>query len=669
MEESRELQRLYGFMQIIVYTLLGIEIFVFLHFSFPEKFAALNVIFDRIRTIGMYQNIFYTKLGTLIFMLATCVGTRAKKDIRLNISKNIVIPIIVGFLLFFGSACFNISKSTYMAGILRVVDVIYIILTFTGALFINTGLDSFSKLVKSNLMKDRFNIENESFEQSKNLTNTKYSVNIPMMYYHNKRRHKGWINIVNPFRGTLLTGVPGTGKTFSVVNTYIRQLSEKGFMMFVYDFKYPDLSKLLFYQYRKAKASGVIPKNTQFNVINFNKIEYSRRVNPLKAKYITTLSEAQETATSIVDALKKGEPGEGGSEKFFSKSAVNFLTCCIYFFAKYEVPEPDGKKIKGKWSDLPHILAFMTHNYSEIFNVLFTNIELLSLLKPFESAYKQKAWEQLEGQIGTLRIEISQLATKEAFWIFSEDPQYEINLKISDKQNPSYLIVASDPDVEDINSTLNSVILNRLVRQINSKGNLPCALIVDELPTIYFHRIEKLVATARSNKVAVLLALQDLPQLKRAYGDKGANVVTSVCGNILSGAVRNKETLDWLEKIFGKIKQISENVSVDRNRTTVSQNEKMDLLIPGSKISNLQTGELVGQIALDYDASVDDDNFKITSYHCKTDLDTKKITEEEKKFVDCPKFYNFVSDTDREEILLSYYQKILSDIDKMITTF
>lgn len=649
--ESKELQSLHNFLMIFVYVLVLIDIMIFTPFFNSER---SSFVIEKLSRIAIYQNIFYAKLFTMFMLIISCIGTKARKKLDLDPVKHIALPIFIGFVIFFGSAFIVGTKGIK----LQLTDYVYIGMSFIGCILMNMGFDNISKSIKHSLMKDRFNIENESFEQSKEKVNTEYSVNIPMSFYHKGKRQKGWINIGNPFKGTLLIGTPGSGKTFSVINSFIKQLAMKGFSLCVYDFKFPDLGRIAYYNFHKAKKVGALPQNAAFHVINFNNVEYSRRVNPLRKEYITILADAIETAEALIQALESGKSSEGGggAEKFFTQSAVNFLASIIYFFSRYE---------EGKYSDLPHVLAFLNKSYAEIFDVLFTNSELRSLLSPFQTAYNNKAFDQLEGQIGTLKVQISRLATKESFWVFIEDPNNKIDLKISSNTNPSYFIIANSPETQNINSALNALILNRLVRQMNSKGNRPSSIIVDELPTLYFHKIANLLSTARSNKVAVLLGLQEIPQLRVAYGKNGADEICSVCGNVLSGSARNKETLDWLEKLFGKVKQIKENLSIDRNRTTISINENMDFMIPASKIANLQTGELVGQIALDYGMS-DDENFVTTAFNCRTELDLKAIEAEEKQYTDCPKYYEFKSIESREKILMANYDKVYEEIDELI---
>jgi type IV secretory pathway TraG/TraD family ATPase VirD4 len=497
-------------------------------------------------------------------------------------------------------------------------------------------------------MKDRFNVENESFDQSRKLLDTDTSVNLPMLFYYNKRINKGWINIVNIFRGTMVIGTPGSGKTFSVIVPFVKQLIYKGFTMLIYDYKYPDLTKLAYYHYYINKKKNPLMK---FHVINLSKVEYSRRVNPLKPSYIKTLADASETAETLVQSLQKSDK-QKGADQFFTQSAINFLSAVIYFFAKYK---------DGKYSTFPHILNFISQDYEDIFDTLYSNNELEELLSIFKASYENKSFGQLDGQIGTLRTNISRLASKEIAWIFTGD---DLDLKISDPKNPSIIIIANEEETQSINSASNALILNRITKLINTSGNLPSAIVIDESPTIYIHKIEKLISTARSRKVAVLIGLQELPQLVAGYGRETSDTITSVIGNVLSGAVRKKETLNWLQQIFGKVKQKRTGLSIDRSKTSVSLSEQMDFLIPESKISNLHEGELVAQIAGKNDKY--DGQHVSGSYNCKVNLDLKAIKEEEKRYIDPPKYYNFKSEEEKENILRNNYDKVKHDVKMVV---
>ncbi|MCK5280238.1 MAG: type IV secretory system conjugative DNA transfer family protein, partial [Cyclobacteriaceae bacterium] len=491
-------------------------------------------------------------------------------------------------------------------------------------------------------------IENESFDQERRKINSPFSINVPMKFYYRHKMQKGWLNIINPFRGTLLIGTPGSGKTYSIIVPTIKQHLAKRFSMVVYDFKYPELAKVAYYHYRKQLKKGKLA-NFNFHVVNLNQLEKSRRVNPLKGEYITTMASAIETAEALIEALRKTDKSHG-ADQFFSQSAINFLSAIIYYFSRYE---------KGKYSTLAHVMAFTNHSYEEIFDTLHKAPELESLLAPFQSAYEKRAFDQLEGQIGTLRINLSRLATKETYWIFSGD---DVPLKISDPKNPAVLVIANDPETQSINSACYSVVLNRLIRQLNQKGNLPCSMVIDEVPTVYIHKIENLLATARSNKVSILLGLQELPQFRQQYGREVAETICSVAANVLSGAVRHKDTLMWLEKLFGKVRQVRNGISVDRHRTSINMNEYMDFLIPASKIANLKTGELVGHIAGESEQVSGKYNSNI--YHCKIKLNQSAIRKEEKRYTDTPDYYDFGEE--KEKVLTENMQKIIGEVKEVV---
>ena len=647
MEENKEVQQLYYLFQGAIYLSIIIEIFSLT----PVDTTYLQEVQGRLQNVFIYNNLFYSKTFTICLILIVSVGTKSKKDLKLNAKKSIMLPIVLGIIIIVSSIFFLTQWYGVPVIGFDISFLIYVVCSFLGMILIHTAFDNISKIIKSSFMDDRFNIENESFEQSKKLVDTPSSVNIPMLYYYKKRINKGWINIVNIYRGTMVIGTPGSGKTFGVIIPFIKQLIGKGFTMLIYDYKYPDLTKMAYYHYLLNRKRH---PNFKFHVINLSKVEYSRRVNPVKSEYIKTLADASETAETLVQSLQKSDK-QKGADQFFTQSAINFLAAVIYFFSKYE---------NGKYSTFPHILNFISQDYEDIFNVLYTNDELEELLSIFKSAYENKSFSQLDGQIGTLRTNISRLASREIAWIFTGD---DVNLKMSDKQNPSIIVIANEEETQSINSASNALILNRITKLINTGNNLPSAIVIDESPTIYLHKIDKLIATARSRKVAVLLGLQELPQLIAGYGRETSDTITSVMGNIISGAVRKKETLNWLQQIFGKVKQQRTGMNIDRNKTSISLNEQMDYLIPESKISNLQQGEVVAQIV--GEGTKFDGKHKNGSYNCRINLDIKSIAAEEKNHRQPPKYYNFASEKEKDLILKQNYDKVKSDIKLLILDY
>ena len=656
MQEQQHQIKIYGFLQKAVYAVVALDCASL--FYLDADIPIVSNLLKNFSKMSFFYPPINAKFATLILIGLVAVGTKAKKKKDLNIATEIVIPMILGLLMIFSSLVWQNeagnSKLPKIFPALNLYQVIYAVLSFLGAVILQMGADAISKLMQQKMGKDRWNVEEESFAQNQELVETDTSINIPYLFRYSKKINKGWVNI-NPFRGTMVIGTPGSGKSFGIINPAIRQMIAKGFCLCIYDFKFPDLAQIAYYHYllKKSKDSGY---EYDFHVINLNEVEKSKRVNPFKKEYIQTLAEAQEMAESMVSSLQKGGSSSGGgSDAFFTQSAINFLSSSIYFFATYE---------DGKYSDLPHILSFMNRSYKEIFDTLFTNEEIFSLLSPFKTAYENKAFDQLEGQVGTLKIFLSRLATKESFWVFSGD---EVELKITNRENPSILILASDPGTQDINSALYSSVLNRTLRLINSKHNLPGGIIADEFPTIYIHKIDNVVATARSNKVAVLLGLQEIPQLRQFYKKEVADTISAIVGNILSGSARDKNTLEWLEKMFGKIKQKSYSQSISQQGTTTSINEKMDFMIPAGKIATLKTGEMVGMIAQGEEN--DTEEYKTSAMNGKINLDMKAIKQEEHNYVKMPSYYSFVDkmgNNRKNDVLMTNFRKINKEVELIV---
>ena len=760
---------MYNYFRSCIYIFLIIEIVMNLPITADNRVT--QFILDLLARFKVFNSVSGCKVAELICICVVCIGTKAKKALKFNVKTMVIYPVLAGLTLV--GMCFifhgmNIGMSWFGFPANRIL---YALCSVVGTMLVHQGLDGIAKYYNYKVGEDRFNFENESFQQSETLVANDYSVNIPMIYYWKQKMHKGWINIINPFRGTIVLGTPGSGKSFGIIDPFIRQHAAKGFSMMVYDFKYPTLAKTLFYQYCKNRKAGRLPQNCGFRTINFTDVEYSDRINPIQRKYIPDLAAASETAATLLASLNKGG-GEkkGGSEAFFTNSAENFLAAIIYFFVnfhpvgfkqgkklkrfvslvndpkntdrkvhKYEIvirnwddfnavdqdgnvvldfvdengndvstdedrmfvdlngfsykdrtgkqvkiercwyEDEDGKEVEpdtitGEFSDMPHVLSFLGRSYDQVFNILMQDDKIASLMAPFKSAYENKANDQLEGMVGTLRVNAARLVSPEAYWVFTGD---DFDLKISDKAHPSYLVIANDPEKEQVIGSLNALVLNRLITRVNSKGNIPVSIIVDELPTLYFHKIDRLIGTARSNKVAVTLGFQELPQLEADYGKVGMQKIITTCGNIFMGAARNKETLEWAQNdVFGKAKQTSRSISINDNKVSTTISEKMDYLVPAAKIADMATGWLAGQAARDFTATDDSmlnhfdieqsEEFKTTKYFCKTHFDMKKIKDEEDHYVPLPKIYEFKNDREKEIMLNRNFKRVNEEVDKMV---
>lgn len=759
-EETKEQQQIYNLFRSCIYIILILELVVNLPLGMNNPITEFVV--SLLCKFKIFNSVVGCKFMELVCIAITCTGTKAKKSLKFNMRTMVVFPILVGFASIILCMVFHSGHWGGYIGSMPMNRVLYAITSVIGVMMVHQGLDAIARYYNHKLGDDRFNFENESFEQSRDKVENEYSVNIPMIFYHQGKMHKGWINIINPFRGTIVLGTPGSGKSFGIIDPFIRQHAAKGFAMMVYDYKFPTLAKTLFYQYCKNKHYGHLPENCGFHIINFTDIKYSNRINPIQRKYIPDLAAASETAATLLESLNKGGGDKkGGSEAFFQNSAENFLAAIIYFFVNFwptgykrgeklnryvswqgkklrliyknwtdyaavnekglvildftdrngrnvaidedgmffdlenfsytdmedklividkswyedkdgNVVEPDT--VTGAFSDMPHVLAFLGRSYAEVFEILMQDEHIASLMAPFQSAYKNKAMDQLEGMVGTLRVNAARLVSPEAYWVFSGD---DFDLKISDREHPSYLVIANDPEKEQVIGSLNALILNRLVTKVNSKGNIPVSIIVDELPTLYFHKIDRLIGTARSNKVAVTLGFQELPQLEADYGKNGCQKIVTTCGNIFMGAARNKETLEWAQNdVFGKAKQTSKSITINDSKVSTSISEKMDYLIPAAKIADMATGWLAGQAARDFTPTEqsalhgvnleESAEFKTTKYFCKTNFDMGKIKKEESLYQDLPKIYNFATENDEYIMKSRNFKRINDEIEQLV---
>jgi type IV secretory pathway TraG/TraD family ATPase VirD4 len=632
MEETRESQKFYTLFWIFSFFIVMYDV---LHFGaiYTDQSSLFVKFLNGVSNIPFFKTCINTKLSSLVLLTLVGIGTTSNKFIDVNRTKQIVLPILAGVILM-GISAFFLYGSIGNPVLLKisVTQILYALFSLIGAVLYVMGISNITKIVRSNLNQDDWNYDGESFMQERRKIETETSINIPTTFRYKKKLYNGWINM-NPFRGILVIGTPGSGKSFGVINPVIRQMVDKGFSMCIYDFKYPELAKIAYYKHLENHSAY------KFKVINLSDIEKSVRVNPIDSRYIQTLADAQETASCLFEAMQKVS-SESGSAAFFSQSAKNLIACGIYFLSQFE---------NGRFSDLPHLVSLITSDYETLFDILYTNPELHELLSPFYSAYSKKAWDQLEGQVGTARVFLSTNATRESYYVFGKS---EIDLELSRPDNPTILILASNPDNQSVNSLFYSVVINRISKLVNRKGNVPFGYVIDELPTIYVHKIEELLATARSNKVSVVMGLQEIPQFKILYGKDKSDNITSIIGNILAGSVRNTETLGWLERLFGKKKQLNESVNVNKKNASITYSEKLDYVIPQGKISTLDTGEMVGLIVRDVQQKKQNqiETKAIPSIvNCKIDLPMDEIRIEEANYREIPPAFKF-ENADKEEI-------------------
>lgn len=582
---------------------------------------------------GLFTSQYTSKFLAIGLLIISLLGAQGKKDQNIH-WRTIAVYLVIGTLLFFASGLlFRLDDS------LKIIATSYMIATGIGFLLILAGGNLLSRLIRLNLSNDVFNSLNETFPQEERLLANEYSINLPARYNLKGRNRKSWINIINPFRGLLVIGSPGAGKSWFVIQHVIKQHIEKGFAMFVYDFKYDDLSKIAYnWLQQNLDKYKVMPS---FYVINFDNLSVSHRCNPLDPSTMNDITDATESARTILLGLNREWINKQGD--FFVESPINFVTAIIWFLKKYE---------GGKFCTLPHVIELMQAQYDELFPVLNTEPEIEVLVNPFITAYQNDAMEQLEGQVASAKIGMARLASPQLYWVLSGN---DFTLDINNPEDPKIVCVGNNPEKQQIYGAVLSLYISRLIRQVNRKGMLKCSLIFDEFPTIYFNNMDSLIATARSNKVATTLAMQDFSQLKKDYGREQADVIVNITGNIISGQVMG-DTAKVLSERFGKIMQDKQSVSVNRTDTSISHSRQLDNAIPASKISALSSGEFVGMVA-----DNPDEKIKLKMFHAEITNDASKLNGEVSRYRNIP----VVSSVTQQQVLDNYYQ-IKVDLKRLI---
>lgn len=594
------------------------------------------------KTTGLFSNPLWTKLVCFLFIGLSCLGTRGVKEEKITWTR-INIFLFSGLVLFF----FN-EWMLKLAIPLFFRTTLYVFTLTIGYIFLLKAGLWMSRLLKNNLMEDVFNNENESFMQETQLMENEYSINMPIRFQYKGKVHDGWVNVVNPFRASIVLGTPGSGKSYAIINNYIKQHIRKGFSMYIYDYKYDDLSVIayntLLDNIDKYKAA---PK---FYVINFDNPERSHRCNPIAPEFMTDIADAYESAYTIMLNLNKTWIQKQGD--FFVESPIILLAAIIWYLKIYK---------HGRYCTFPHAIEFLNKRYADIFTILTSYPELENYLSPFMDAWEGGAQDQLQGQIASAKIPLSRMISPQLYWVMSGN---DFTLDINNPQEPKILCVGNNPDRQNIYSAALGLYNSRIVKLINKKGQLKSSVIIDELPTIYFRGLDNLIATARSNKVAVCLGFQDFSQLNRDYGDKEAKVVMNTVGNIFSGQVVG-ETAKTLSERFGKVLQKRQSMTINRQDKSTSINTQMDTLIPASKISTLTQGTFVGAVSDNFEERIAQKIF-----HAEIVVDNEIVAKEIKAYKEIPVITNFTdpfgSNHMKGQIEDNYHQ-IKEDVVRIVT--
>ena len=593
------------------------------------------------RTAGLFRSMLYTKLFALVLLALSCLGTKGVKNERMTWTR-IWTVLGAGLVLFFLNWWILELPLPVPAN-----TALYTAAVATGYVCLLMAGTWMSRLLKTNLMDDVFNNENESFMQETRLIENEYSVNLPTRFYYKKKWNDGWINIINPFRASIVLGTPGSGKSYAVVNSYIKQQIEKGYSMYIYDFKFADLSTIA-YNHLLNHLDGYKVK-PKFYVINFDDPRRSHRCNPIHPDFMEDITDAYESAYTIMLNLNKTWVQKQGD--FFVESPIILFAAIIWYLKIYQ---------NGKYCTFPHAVEFLNRRYEDIFPILTSYPELENYLSPFMDAWLGGAAEQLQGQIASAKIPLSRMISPQLYWVMSDS---EFTLDINNPEEPKLLCIGNNPDRQNIYGAALGLYNSRIVKLVNKKGMLKSSIIIDELPTIYFKGLDNLIATARSNKVAVLLGFQDFSQLVRDYGDKEAKVVMNTVGNLFSGQVVG-ETAKNLSERFGKVLQKRQSISINRQDISTSINTQMDSLIPASKISGLTQGMFIGSVADNFSERIEQKIF-----HCEIVVDSEKVRREEKAYRPIPVITDFRDENGNDrmkEMIQENYNRIKAEVKQIV---
>ena len=646
-DDLRALGKVMDFMRGISVIFLLVNCYWFCYEAFHVWGFTLGII-DKIlmnfqRTTGLFSSILWSKLFCVVFLALSCLGTKGVKEEKITWPK-------IWTVLFSGFVFFFLNWWLLVLPIGKVgAASLYIFTLSIGYICLLMGGVWMSRLLKNNLMDDVFTTENESFMQETRLMENEYSVNLPTRFYYKKKWNKGWINVVNPFRASMVLGTPGSGKSYAIVNNYIKQQIEKGFAMYIYDYKFPDLSEIAYnHLLNHLDAYKVKP---QFYVINFDDPRKSHRCNPINPAFMTDISDAYESAYTIMLNLNRSWIQKQGD--FFVESPIILLAAIIWFLKIYE---------NGKYCTFPHAIEFLNRSYAQIFPILTSYDELANYLSPFMDAWEGGAQDQLQGQIASAKIPLSRMISPALYWVMTGD---DFSLDINNPNEPKVLVVGNNPDRQNIYSAALGLYNSRIVKLINKKKQLKSSVIIDELPTIYFRGLDNLIATARSNKVAVCLGFQDFSQLTRDYGDKESKVIQNTVGNVFSGQVVG-ETAKTLSERFGKVLQQRQSMTINRNDKSTSISTQMDSLIPASKISNLTQGMFVGAVSDNFDERIDQKIF-----HAEIVVDSTKVSAEMKAYQPIPVIVDFKNkdgSDNLKETIEANYKRVKQDILSLVSS-
>ncbi|QQT47601.1 conjugal transfer protein MobC [Sphingobacterium multivorum] len=637
-ENEQALRKILDMTRLISIVILAIHFYYFCYAAF-QQWGLTSAFSDRllgnIYKTGLLSGFNRSKAIALGFLFIALMGSKGKKDEKLGY-KAALAYIICGLLTYFISGLVLLMKMQTV-----LLAILYIGITSTGFLLIISGGTMLSRIISQKLnSKDIFNKENETFPQEERLLENEYSINLPARYYLKDKVRQSWINVINPFRALLVLGSPGSGKSYFVIRHVITQHIRKGFTMFIYDFKFDDLSKIAYNTWLNNRHIYKVPP--RFFVINFDDLSRTHRCNPLEPSGMNDITDAAESARTILLGLNREWIKKSGD--FFVESPINFLTAIIWYLKQFN---------GGEFCTLPHVIELMQADYDSLFTLLRTQNEIEVLINPFVNAYLNDVMEQLEGQIASAKVAMARLSSPQLYYVLSGN---DFNLDVNNPEDPKIVCMGNNPQKIQIYGAVLSLYVNRLVKLVNKKNKIKCSLIFDEYPTIYAP-LDTVVATGRSNLIATTIGIQSVEQVRRDYSREQAEVLINICGNVIAGQ-SSGDTAKQMSERIGKIMQDRESFSINSGDTSISRSKQLESAIPASRIAALSSGEFVGLVA-----DNPDNKIELKAFHCEIINDHSQLKKEENAYRDIA----VVRKIDNTMVQRNYLQ-VKQDIQDIINT-
>lgn len=614
------------YQQIRIMGAIGCAVLLALHYYYycyqaVDAWGFTHPIADRfvggLARSGLFRHRALSKVMALACLAATTAGV--KSPVQARSRRRLILSLAGGTLLYFGGDLVLVAD-----GDLSLLAGAYITVTLGGLAILYTGVRALISLLTWPFRQDIFNRYNESFPQEERLITNPYSINLRARYVYRNRTRDSWINLIEIFRSTLVMGSPGSAKTSHIFRQMIQQSLAHGMALFVYDLKYDDLTRLTYntlQQIQKAqatpsKSAQPAPVPLTFFSLNFDDFTRSHRCNPLDPATLDDISDAAESARTILLALNRDWIRKQGD--FFVESAIGFFTANIWFLRRYE---------NGKYCTLAHLLELIQVDFYRLFSIIRSVPEAETLVQPYVSALANNAGEQLQGQVDSARIALSTLVSPQLYYLLSAN---DFTLDLNNPNAPKVICLGSNPQKQHIYGAVISLYVSRMLKLVNRKGGRPCHLFFDEFASFTALGMHLTVAQARQNRVAVTFGIQDLSQLRMEYGRDHADALFNLPGNLISGQVSG-DSARLVSERFGKILQDKATVSTNSRDSSTSQSQQLDLALPASKIATLSSGEFVGITA---DSPMQP--LPLKAFHARVVVDFAAIQREESTWQPIP---------------------------------